>query len=200
MTLVALLFVSAFSGLAQRQTPGRPSFDGYVTFAQRPEAGFVSGGGMAWCNYNYIGRTTLGVDVFFEPRVLVEDAVYKDNELIAPETRNVLETADVCLSGGYLLRIWAPRSRSVILSAGGTLLAGVSYCKPLTGFCRENGKPYSAAGIFLGLVPEAQLELFPFSNVSFYGAVRPRVCFLNGLGGTSDWFRMSYSFGFKFYI
>lgn len=202
ISLLAVLCMAAAPVRAQRQTPGRPSMDGYVTLANTQRGFGLAGGGFAWCNYDYGGRTSLGVDVFLDIQTLSEEAVYDSyGELVFPEENYTFGSYDVCAAGGYFFRLLAPRSRVFILSAGGTLLVGAKYCKPVSGFYKDGGdKKYSPVGFLLGMVPEVQAELFPFRNVSLYVAARPRVEFLCGLGGHSEWFKMSYAGGLKIYL
>lgn len=185
----------------QRQTSGRPSFDAYVNFAF--DGGFrVAGGGALWCNYDYLGRTTLGLDVFSEGHSFTEEAVVSNGELVAPEILHEFVATDVCADVGYLFRLLSPRSRAVILSAGGHMLVGAKYAPEMSGFYKDGGseKRYSQVGFFLGLVPEMQLEVFPFRNVSVYVSARPRVRLFSGLGGSDGWLALSGAAGFKVYL
>ncbi len=198
-----LLCLACVAASAQRQTPGRPSLDGYVSFGNTAKGFGVAGGGVAWCNYDYAGRTSIGVDVLLDRHRYVEKAVYdKSGELVYPEETHLFGSYDVCAAGGYFIRLLAPRSRSVILSAGGTLLAGVKYCKPMASFYKDDSgdKAYSSVGFLLCIVPEAQLEVFLLRSASLYASVRPRAEVVNGLGGKSDWFKMTYAAGVKVYL
>ena len=104
---------------------------------------------------------------------------------------------------GYMFRLLAPRNRVVVLSAGGSLLAGVRYAPQMKEYYKngKDGATYSAVGFYLGLVPEVQFEVFPFRNVSIYVAARPRLRLVSGLGGTdAGWFQMTAAAGLKFYL
>lgn len=201
---LACLLLSAFlsvPGMCQRQTSGRPSIDGYVNFAF--DGGFrVAGGGVAWCNYDYMGRTTLGLDVFSNGHTYTEEAVVTNGEVVAPEIVHKFYATDVCANIGYMFRLLAPRSRAVILSAGGHLLVGAKYAPEMSEFYKDKGanKRYSQVGFLLGLMPEMQLEVFPFRNVSLYASVCPRARIFSGLGGKDKWFVLSGAAGFKVYL
>lgn len=198
LTAVGLLFLSILPGLAQRQTPGRPSLDGYVTLNQKFSP---AGGGFFWCNYDFRGRTHLGLDVFREGHSFHEDAVMNNGVEVAPAVDYSFMATDVNASIGYLFRLLAPRSRTVILSAGGHLLGGVKYVPEMSGFTKSNGKNYAQVGAYIGIVPELQFEVFPFRNVSIYISARPRLRILSTIGGKdAGWFLMSESAGFKVYM
>lgn len=195
---VAVLVSLPVASRAQRQTPGRPSLDGYVSFG--PGFG-VAGGGFYWCNYDFVGRTHFGLDIFREAHGFTEEAIYSsDQTMVAPESDYEFMATDVCGSVGYLYRLLAPRSRVIVLSAGGHLLFGAKAAPEMSNFKKSTTANYSAVGFFMGAVPEVQLELFPFRNVSLYVSARPRLRLFSSLGGRSDWFVFSSSFGAKVYL
>lgn len=183
---------------AQRQTPGRPSFDAYASFGS---TGFIpAGGGLLWCNYDFIGHTAIGVDVFRDPHSFTEEPVYSGSEMVAPEMRHDFMSTDMSVSVGYLFRALAPRSRAVILSAGGHLYMGAKYAPEMKQFMRDNIRRHSQAGFIIGVIPEVQFEVFLSRNVSFYGAARPRLRFYSALAGESSWVCMSGAAGLKIYL
>ena len=183
---------------AQRQTPGRPSLDMYGSFGS---TGFIpAGGGLVWCNYDFGGRTAIGIDVYRAPHSFTEAPIYSGKEMVAPEIHHEFMSTDVTATVGYLLRVAAPRSRAVILSAGGHLLLGVKYAPEMGGFVKDSMRNYAQAGFLIGIAPEVQLEVFVSRNVSLYGSARPRVRVYSALGGHDDWFRMSGAAGLKIYL
>lgn len=199
--LCGLLLLLPFTGRAQRQTSGRPSLDVYGSFSLDGGMKFA-GGGFSWCQYDFVGRTAIGLDVFREYHGYTEAAVYDSKgEVLAPEVSYDFVSTDACGSLGYMFRLLAPRSRWVILSAGGHLLAGVKYVPEMAGFQKSSNKNYSSVGFYLGLVPDVQLEVFPLKNVSLYAGFRPRVRILSTVGGYDrNWYCLSVSTGLKFYL
>ena len=201
LLLCGFLLSFSLEGMCQRQTSGRPSFDGYVNFGFGNGTPFrIAGGGVSWCNYDFMGRTALGLDVFTEPLYYTEPAVITNGEVVAPEIPWSFMATDICGSVGYMFRLLSPRNRSVILSAGAHLLLGAKYCPEMAGFKKSGEKNYSQVGFFLGLVPDVQLEVFPFRNVSLYAGFRPRARLVSGIGGSDKWLTLSATAGFKVYL
>lgn len=200
--LMAFLFPLGLSG--QRQTPGRPSFEAYGTVAFTPGV-YMGGGGANWCNHYFIGHTTFGLDVYREGHNFFKDAEYASDgvTMVAPPIDDHFWSTDINGSIGYMFRIWAPRNRVVVFSAGGSLLVGVRYAPQMQLYVKDanQGKLYSAVGVYVGIVPEVQMEVFPFRSVSLYVSARPRTRIYCGLGGKDDgWLLFSGAFGLKFYL
>ena len=201
LALCGLLLLLPLSALAQRQTSGRPSLDLYGTLNLDQGVKFA-GGGFSWCNYDFRGRTVIGIDVYREYHGYTEAAVVSNGEIVAPEVTHDFMATDACGSVGYMFRLLAPRSRWIILSAGGHLLAGVKYVPEMKQFKKSNtGKNYSAVGFYLGLVPDVQVEVFPFKNVSLFAGFRPRARLVSGMGGFDrEWYSLSVVSGLKIYM
>ncbi len=202
---LAVFFVAGlFPAFGQRQTNGRPSIEGQVLFGEGMDykTVAVNGGSVTWNNYQYLGHTSLGVEVFMHPHDFVQPAVYDGDILIIPDLAETLRAYDFTVGGGYFIRALSTRSRSLILSFGVSVYAGVRYCKEVGTFVKDeaSGKKYSPVGFLLNAVPEAQLEVFPFSNVSFYASARPRLRILSTLAGEYGWFHFSWGGGIKYYF
>ena len=208
----AIVFAACFvSANAQRQTPGRPSIEGQVLFGEGLDGKkvAVSGGTITWNNYQYLFHTSFGAEVFFHPYKFIEEAVYdRDGNEIAPAVEHVYRAFDITGGAGYFIRALASRNRAFILSIGANLYTGVMYCNEISQFTKPqkatgaDPEYYNPTGYLLHLVPEAQMEVFPFSNVSIYVSARPRITLVNGLVGHSDngWFHFSWGSGLKFYF
>lgn len=197
-SLLAFALLSVTFCHAQRQTPGRPSLDLYASFGTA--SAVPAGGGFFWCNYDYSGRTCLGLDVFREWHGYTEPAIITGGKEVAPEENYEFVSTDICASVGYMFRVLAPRSRFFILSAGGHALVGIKYLPDMSSFMKSDDKAYSSVGFYLGVVPEVQMELFPFRNVSLYGSVRPRARAISSMGGRDRWFNLSFAGGVKIYL
>ena len=200
----AALLLVCFGASAQRQTPGRPSVEAYGSLAVSNPA-YMGGGGAFWCNHYFNGHTLFGLDYLREHHGFYRDAVYaKDGEtMVEAPIADRFWSNDICGSIGYMFRIWAPRSRVVVFSAGGSLLAGIRYAPEMEAYPVEVGgdKMFSPVGFYMGLVPEVQFEVFPFRNVSLYLSARPRARIYCSLGGKDDgWFLFTSAFGLKLYL
>lgn len=205
--LSAFVAASSFSASAQRQTNGRHSFELYGDIGMiSPTVLGVSGGGGTWSNYFYEGRVVWGADACIAPLPLVEEEVTDaDGVVLLPEERHDLTSVEITACGGYLFRLWAPRSRVFILSAGASLGLGVRTCDALGSYAKgysSSGDPsyYIRTGFLINVQPEVQAELFPFRNISAFVSFRPRMTLFCGLGGKVDWFRPMCSFGVKYYL
>lgn len=205
-----MLLAFSFPALAQRMTPGRQSVEVYGSFGRLGHYYGPAGGGVLRASHGYRGRLTLGVDVMgvnmglTEEEVVEEDKETGDVTVVRPGGVFDFKGTDICASVGYLYRVWAPRSRVFVLSAGGSGLLGARCCGGLHDHVRSadgsNVKYYPSVGLVLGLVPEVQAEVFPFRNVSLYGSLRPRMTVVSTNGGDSDWLRMGLAMGLKFYL
>jgi len=199
--------VSSFPSFAQRQTYGRTSVEAYGSFGEIHANGYMgyflpAGGGFNVSKYDYNWRWVLGADVLCSPHDYNEEAIYdKEGNLIAKSQYHILESTEICGAAGFLYRVWATRSRSLCVSAGASLLLGIKavpemgkFYNPLTGdYCKT-------VGFFLAGMPEIQVEYFPFTNISFFGSLRPRMRMVEVLPGKSGWFRMNMAFGAKIYL
>lgn len=198
LSATILLLAGQTEAAAQRQTPGRPSFDVYASFGS---TGFIPcGGGFTWSNYDFAGHTAIGIDVYRGPHSFTEAAVYSGGEMVAPEIRHDFVSTDITATVGYLLRVAAPRSRAVILSAGGHLLLGAKYAPEMGTFYKDSNKKYASAGFLIGIVPEVQFEVFLARNVSVYASARPRVAVYSALAGQDRWLLMTGASGLKVYL
>ena len=186
LIVFAGLMLLSFSAFAQRQTPGRPSVEGWAGFG--PVAGrfLPAGGTLTWNKHDYVGRMSFGLDV---------DRVGMDvtTELTGEDGVTVTGTAScgawqVQALGGYMARLFATRSRSVILSGGGYLCTGVKYVPDI-----------ERAGYILGLVPELQGEVFLGYSVSLFASFRPKFIVVDTIKGR-PWFQSRVGVGVKFYL
>ena len=202
--LAVFFVVGLFPAFGQRQTNGRPSIEGQVLFGEGMDykTVAVNGGSVTWNNYQYLGHTSLGVEVFTHPYDFVLPAEYDGDILIIPELVETFRAYDLTVGGGYFIRALSTRSRTLILSVGASIYAGVRYCREVGTYVKDesSGKKYSSVGFLLNAIPEVQLEVFPFSNVSLYASARPRVCILSTLSGQYGWFRFSWGGGVKYYF
>lgn len=192
--LLVLCFCAGVLCRAQRQTPGRPSID--ATFTFDPIGKGVYGGSVMWSNYQYLGHTSLGLEAMSHPYYYtLPEVVLEDGTVVAEEERLTLRCVDVTAGGGYFIRIVGTRSRSVILSAGINGFIGVRHCSGLSEYTKKK------TGLLMYLVPELQLEVFPFSNVSLFVSVRPRMEVLNVvIAGAYPWFNLNFGAGLKVYL
>lgn len=184
---------------AQRQTPGRPSLDAYVTLGWPGTNYFgVRGGGFAWRNYSFIGCTSLGLDFSLLPADyhFTHEPIYdKDGTEIAPygEEDYHYTAIDLTAAEGYYLRLLSTRNRALIVSLGATLHEGIRICPdakyiemPMTGFV-------------LSGEPELLIEFFPFNSVSFFVSAKARMTMVNTLK-VGNWFRYGFGTGLKVYL
>lgn len=205
--LAGFILLLSFSLSAQRQTYGRHSLEVYGTFNKvNPFHFFVSGGGFSWSVYGYDGYPVAGAEAFSVPLKLVYDEL-KDGEgnLLLPREEYNYNATEVVARGGYMLRLWAPRSRVVVFSAGASLGAGVRVCKELSGHVKvydSEGTPtyFLSTGFLLNFIPQLQAEVFPLRNVSATFAFQPHMAIVSGIGGDVDWFRPQLTFGVKYYL
>lgn len=197
------LALSIVGARAQRWTPGRPSLDALLVFGEGKDFTGVgiNGAVVTWNNYQYLGKTSLGVDFYSHPYVFVlPEVTDKEGKVVAPQEDLVFRGYDVTLGGGYFVRALATRSRSLMLSVGVSLYAGIRYGDDVSAYEKEQGKNYSAVGFLLNIIPEAQLEAFPASNVSLFLSARPRLQVVNTHAGAYDWFRFTWGLGAKYYF
>lgn len=213
--LKVILAVSAalFSSVvlnAQRQTPGRPSLEGQVLFGERMDyrGVAVNGGTVTWNNYQYLSHTSFGVEFFMHPYDFVESEIYdSEGNIIAPEVTHTFRAYDITAGAGYFVRLLASRNRAFIFSVGISGYTGVRYCKDLSQFVKKansvrasDSEFYKPVGYVLNVIPEAQMELFPFSNVCLFVSARPRLQVVDGLAGKYDWFHFAWGSGLKIYF
>ena len=199
---LAAMVCGILPAAAQRQTAGRHSVEAYGAYA----GGY--GGGIGWSNYNYGGRVVWGLDVVGARVGLHYDANYASDGTtqIADAIDADLGAVDAVVTGGYLFRVWAPRSRVVILSAGGALGMGIRYCKRIGEYEKDpysvssDHAKYSRTGLLINFLPEVQLEVFPLKSMSLFVSARPHVTVFTTLGGKVDWFRMGCNAGLKYYL
>lgn len=215
VAVAVCLLAGAVCASAQRWTPGRPSLDAQVVFGEGMDykGVGVNGGVITWNTYQYIGKFSFGLDYYTHPYDFVRaERRSKNGDLISPEESFTFRAHDVTAGGGYFLRVLSTRNRALMFSVGLSAYAGIRYCKEISGFERGEDKPnftlsedgsgkkYNAVGFLLNIIPEAQLEVFPFSNVSLFLSARPRLQVVNGLVGKYDWFRFTWGFGAKYYF
>lgn len=210
LCLFAFILSGAFvPALAQRQTVGRPAVDVSVLFGGTTKSPFgVTGGTFNWMNHFNFGQTALGLDVSSEPCTyhLVRDAEYDGSgHLVNPAVDETYEftTWDIAPGAGFYLRLLAPRSRVVILSAGLNLNVGIRFGQQITAFVNPNksdGSHFKSVGFLINLTPELKFEVFPLKNASLYVSCRPKIQLVSGYAGSCDWLRLYAGFGIKYYI
>lgn len=208
LAVAALLAAASCpSVLAQRQTAGRHSVEAHCSAVPDASGDIVLGGaGALWSNQGYSGRVVWGIDACSVPLTLVEpETLDGEGNLIAPEVSHDLRAVEILALGGYSQRIWAPRSRALILSAGIMGGAGVRHSRDIGDYVKVSDShsgavSYARTGILVTVLPEVQAEVFLFRNVSLYASFRPRVTVFTGLGGKVDWFIPSALAGLKLYL
>ena len=217
--LTSLFFLLlSHAGYSQRQTRGRGSIDGFMTFSTLDNGRFgVSGGGANWKMYQYLTHVSVGAEVSMLPvRVDLHTDAVKDKttgEILIPENNEHFEhlAYDICAGGGYYIRLLAPRSRVVILSVGVNAYAGVRYCDAMGSYSAadfdskidkgaDNDKAVSKVGFVLNVTPELLFEVFPSRNFSLFLSCRPRMTCIDLLKGSSDWLKCYAGFGVKYYL
>ena len=217
VAVAAAMLAASFQVSAQRQTAGRSSFD----LSARPALSQL-GASLGWTRWGYSSAliTTAGMytyDLPFEYHAYRWEGsrIEKDPDVVLPFE---MSCTDILAGIGGLHRLASTRSRSVILSAGGTFDLGVR----LYGVFREapaypsapagsedwaipdgmNETPSSltAGGttFVYGLSPVVQLELFPFRGVSLCLRGIPRMQFANAYG--EGWFIPDMSAGINIYL
>jgi len=204
-----LLGLSSTAG-AQRQTIGRPAIDVSVLFGQTTKSPFTFVGGTAgWINHLNFGQTLVGLDVSAQPcsyHYVVDDEYDNSGNIVNPGKDEIWEftTWDIQAGAGYYLRLLAPRSRVVILSAGVNLFAGVRYGQEISYFPKDSSDPdgdhFNRIGFVCNLVPELKFEVFPLKNASLYLSCRPKIELVSGYGGRCSWLRAFAGVGFKYYL
>lgn len=207
VAVAVCLLAGAVCASAQRWTPGRPSLDAQVIFGEGMDykGVGVNGGVITWNAYRYLGKFSFGLDYYTHPYdFILAEQTAKDKDgnivVVSPEESFTFRAHDVTAGGGYFLRVLSTRNRALMFSVGLSAYAGIRYCKEVSGFEKSAGKNYNAVGFLLNIIPEAQLEVFPFSNVSLFLSARPRLQVVNGLAGKYDWFRFTWGFGVKYYF
>ena len=210
--LISLLIImTAVQGaFAQRQTPGRFSLELYGGIGKGVLPDLtgelpvgINNAGMALSYYDFSGRMVYGLDAFMQPHTFVDVAIYdREGNEIAPEESHLMVAANYCVSAGYLYRLWGLRSRTLTLSAGGSLLIGASVCEQIASYYKEptSSDHNAPVGFYMALAPEIQLECFPFSNFSVFASFKPRMRFVDTLAGKSDWLLANGTFGLKYYF
>lgn len=184
---------------AQRQTPGRPSFELSATFSQpfdQPVPVSVTGGSLIFRQYTRLANWSIGFDYFRSGHRIIDPAKYVDGALVEPEKVYPMLAQDFTLMGGYMIRIWAPRSRVVVFSAGASMYLGDKFAPAVKAY--DETLPDN--GFVFGMMPEVLFEVFPARNFSLYASFRPRVEFLTTLPGTTEVFRLAGAFGMKYYL
>ena len=199
------VFAAAFSvdSYAQRQTAGRSSMELYGS-------GITGwGGGFAWSNYGFNGRTYFGIDVFSKRLGYYTPDIYtKDGDMVQPRNDDFITPSyEVLATMGYLWRIASNRSRSFIFSGGIGIGAGVRYSPALGSYhvYDEYGELpdvyYASVGFLFSVTPELQMEMFPANNVSAFVSLRPRVFPWDTLGKWwTSWFSPQVCLGLKYYL
>ena len=199
------VFAAAFSvdSYAQRQTAGRSSMELYGS-------GITGwGGGFAWSNYGFNGRTYFGIDVFSKRLGYYTPDIYtKDGDMVQPRNDDFITPSyEVLATMGYLWRIASNRSRSFIFSGGIGIGAGVRYSPALGRYhvYDEYGELpdvyYASVGFLFSVTPELQMEMFPANNVSAFVSLRPRVFPWDTLGKWwTSWFSPQVCLGLKYYL
>ena len=199
------VFAVAFSvdSNAQRQTAGRSSMELYGS-------GITGwGGGFAWSNYGFNGRTYFGIDVFSKRLGYYTPDIYtKDGDMVQPRNDDFITPSyEVLATMGYLWRIASNRSRSFIFSGGIGIGAGVRYSPALGSYhvYDEYGELpdvyYTSVGFLFSVTPELQMEMFPANNVSAIVSMRPRVFPWDTLGKWwTSWFSPQVVLGLKYYL
>lgn len=215
--IVGCLLLCPVSLFAQRQTNGRPSVDAFMSFSTLTGDRFgLAGGGANWNMYRYASRVSWGVDVSALSLGvnLHADAQYDNTgTMIFPEENHSYEhlAYDITAGGGYHLRLLAPRSRVVILSAGVNGYAGVRYCSELSRYLKSDfdstvtkgsssDESLSKTAFVLNFVPEVLFEAFPFRNFSVAVSLRPRMNVIYSGKGDCDWLKLYLGFGAKYYL
>lgn len=207
---VALSVQPAFG---QRQTVGRHSLEAFGTLngvsnALGRSVFTASGGGLQWGKYDYLGYVFAGAQACRGPLSLTESAITdSEGTLIAPESKHYFNYVDVAAYGGYALRVWAPRSRVVVLSAGLAGCVGIRNCGPMGGYVKvydTSGRGedvyYIKTGFLMQVMPVVAFEAFPFRNISFAVSYRPLMDVVSGLGGSYSWFHSVGSLSVKYYF
>ena len=209
LTAAALMLCLVPAAHAQRQTMGRPSIEGQVIFGEAMDYKkvAVNGGSVTWNNYQYLGHTSIGLEFYTHPYdfVTVEDPIYdKDGSIIFPGATFVdtYRSFDITVGGGYFIRVLSTRNRALIFSVGASAYLGVRYCKEISSYVKDEttGKHYGSVGFLINIIPEAQLEVFPFSNVSLFASARPRFQVWDTMAGKYNWFRFTWGGGLKYYF
>lgn len=206
--LILVLAVACFglypAARAQRHTPGRPSFRIATDLSLGKTAGF-GGGGAEWHSYSYSGNSVLGAYALRSPVVLVTPAVVVDDVEVFPEERSLAYTWEAAGRLGYMFRLWSPRSRWAVLSAGGGLDVGMRFF--------PGGEDEDVVmGFLLALSPEILAEVFPFRNVSLGVSFQPRMSVIDRAAFEKDedgkstgsrrvpWYRGFLSFSLTYYL
>ena len=201
--LCAALLSFSESASAQRQTSGRPSLDAYVTLGFPGHERFgLSGGGLSWRNYGFVGYTSLGFDLSVSESELY---IFEDGKVdsqgmeVAPayEETVYLGTVDVRAAAGYYFRLLSTRDRAFIVSLGANLTAGARVVPDVKEYYDHVSYPVS--GFVMGVLPELVVEVFPFRNVSVFVSGKADMTFVN-TQGLGDWFRYGFGAGVKIYL
>lgn len=192
-----LLLLSSGSAHAQRQAAGRSA----VGF----QAGCGPGlnGGVRWDLFGLSGSEYVDLCYAGRPFMVSEEGT-DDYEV---------QSSEVTLGIGYMHRLLSTRSRSAVLSAGGGLGIGVVYALdlPLGGGVYDDHY-----GVMAELMPEVDMEVFPFRNVSLFAMVRPKIRISETLGAVEKkkvggervstgvvlhrpWFNLTAGVGLRFY-
>lgn len=212
-SLVALLVTLAAASvpaMAQRQTVGRPAVDASVLFGRTNGSAFTfTGASVGWVSHLNRGQILRGLMVSEKPceyHYVVEEEYDSSGNLVNPgiDDLHEFDVCDIQAGLGYHVRLLAPRSRVVILSAGAGLYAGVRYGKEVTAFPKDSDKPdgprLKSVGFVVTLVPEVKLEAFPLRNASVYLSCRPSLELLSGYGGKCSWIIPYAALGVKYYL
>lgn len=184
---------SVFGASAQRQAVGRSAV----------MAGFTDGigGGVRLDKFYIEGSQVTGLQYLHRPFMVSEDGT-DDYEVDAHE---------FTLEMGFIRRLLSTRSRSVVFSAGTCLDLGASYALSLP---MGGGVYDDHYGILVEAVPEADLEIFPFRNVSLVASAKARLYLFDSMkraaaegsqaaaGGVAihrPWYGFNYGLGIRLY-
>lgn len=202
--LAAVFMLSGgFHASAQRHTPGRPSVGVYGTFSEvrNDRFGFTCGG-VNWSQYRYLTYSTYGVDVSSLPLRVTTSGNYEFGE----NTHEHI-AYDITGGAGYFVRLYSPRSRVVILSAGVGGYTGIRLCDALSGYTGEmidpdkgSSKSLGTVGYVLNAVPEVIFEVFPTGNLSVMVSGKARMTLVDTSHGRADWFQPYLAVGLKYYL
>lgn len=211
------MFASAPEATAQRQTAGRSSVD----ISARTGISQV-GGSAGWTRWGYGSALVMTVGAYSGAGDFSYHAYAREGNRIVEKPGVSLpfrmDHADILAGIGGLHRLLSSRSRSVILSAGGTFDLGVrtygvfrdipAYPSAPEGSedwaipegMDETPSSLTAGGttFVYGLSPWVQFEVFPFRGVSLCLRGIPRMQFGNAYG--EGWFIPDVSAGLNFYL
>ena len=207
--IAAACFALSVDCFAQRQTPGRPSINASAVFGKGFDGKMVgiNGGIISWSNYQYRTHLTYSLEFNTHPFEIYSPAVFADlngqEVLISPEVNDELRCFDLSAGGGYFLRLLGTRNRVFVISGGLSCFVGLRNCEALKEYEYEGKdgkyKNYPGNGLIIYFVPEIQMEVFPFRNVSIFASARPHLEVLSTIA-KYPWFTFNWGVGLKFYL